>query len=47
MYNTVSQYLEYGELRLSLGQYLRQLIGGEVDGAPLDLVDQHHELEEI
>jgi hypothetical protein len=47
MYSIVSQYLEYGELRLRLGQYLRQLISGEVDGTPLDLVDQHHELEEI
>ena len=47
MYSIVRQYLEYSELRLSLGQYLRQLIGGEIDGTPLDLVDQHHELEEI
>lgn len=44
---SVSQHLEYGELRLSLCQYLRQLVGGEVDGTPLDLVDQYHELEEI
>jgi hypothetical protein len=36
MYSIVSQYLEYGELRLRLGQYLRQLISGEVDGTRLD-----------
>ena len=47
MYSIVSQYLEYGELRLRLGQYLRQIISGKVDGTPLNLVDQHHELEEI
>jgi len=40
-------YLEDSELGLGFSEDLGEFIGSEVDGAALDLVDQHHELEEV